>query len=170
MRLRTRTMGPPFQSRSACMRIEAWGRGIARIFNACRQGGAPEPELKFDAGGVWMTFGFTEAYLKTVASSRVPQVTRQVTREPPHPVSDPVSDPVVQLLRVLIAGPLPWPNLLARFNLKHRHSFRTRYLRPALEYGCIEPTIPDKPNSRLQRYRLTAAGQAKVQAMDPSGN
>lgn len=25
-------------------------------------------------------------------------------------------------------------------------------------------TIPDKPNSRLQRYRLTEAGQAKLAA------
>jgi hypothetical protein len=40
--------------------------------------------------------------------------------------------------------------------LRDRKSFRERYLKPALDAGLIEMTIPDKPNSRLQQYRLTA--------------
>ena len=38
--------------------------------------------------------------------------------------------------------------------LKDRKSFRERYLLPALEKGLIEMTIPEKPSSSLQRYRL----------------
>ena len=30
----------------------------------------------------------------------------------------------------------------------------------ALEAGLVEMTVPDKPNSRSQRYRLTKAGKA----------
>jgi hypothetical protein len=41
-------------------------------------------------------------------------------------------------------------------------SFRERYLKPALADGLIEMSIPDKPNSRLQRYRLTDQGRAVV--------
>jgi len=43
--------------------------------------------------------------------------------------------------------------------LTDREHFRKTCLSPALELGLIEMTQPDKPNSRSQRYRLTAIGQ-----------
>jgi ATP-dependent DNA helicase RecG len=43
--------------------------------------------------------------------------------------------------------------------LADREHFRKSYLAPAIEQGVIEMTLPDKPNSRSQRYRLTALGQ-----------
>ena len=46
-----------------------------------------------------------------------------------------------------------------RMGLLDRKSFRERYLKPALEAGMIEMTRPDKPNSRLQKYRLTDKGR-----------
>ena len=44
-------------------------------------------------------------------------------------------------------------------HLQDRKSFRARYLRPALADEFIEMTIPDKPNSPLQRYRITEKGR-----------
>ncbi len=41
-----------------------------------------------------------------------------------------------------------------------RKSFSERYLQPALVAELIEMIIPDKPNSRLQQYRLTDKGRA----------
>ena len=105
------------------------------------------------------------SYLSAVTAPRMAQAAAPVIPQLSDPVSDLVSDPVVQLLRALLGGPLPTSALLANLSLKHRHSFRTRYLRPAMEEGWIEPTLPDKLNSRLQRYRLTAAGRARAQAL-----
>jgi hypothetical protein len=105
------------------------------------------------------------SYLRAVAAPRMAQAAAPVIPQLSDPVSDLVSDPVVQLLRALLGGPLPTSALMADLRLKHRHSFRTRYLRPAMEGGWIEPTLPDKLNSRLQRYRLTAAGRARAQAL-----
>ena len=44
--------------------------------------------------------------------------------------------------------------------LKGRANFEERYLKPALSQGFVEMTIPDKPRSRLQKYRLTEKGKA----------
>lgn len=75
-------------------------------------------------------------------------------------VIDPVTDPVVRLLQTLANGPLAPSEIQQRLELKHRPTFRANYLRPALERLWIAPTIPDKPNSRLQQYRLTEQGRS----------
>jgi hypothetical protein len=38
-------------------------------------------------------------------------------------------------------------------------SFARAYLQPALKKGLLEMTLPDKPTSRNQRYRLTIRGK-----------
>jgi hypothetical protein len=49
--------------------------------------------------------------------------------------------------------------LQGALGLQDRKSFSERYLKPALSAGLIAMTIPEKPNSRLQKYRLTDKGQ-----------
>ena len=41
---------------------------------------------------------------------------------------------------------------MEKLGLHAREGFRRNYLRPALDMGLIRMTIPDKPNSRNQRY------------------
>jgi ATP-dependent DNA helicase RecG len=50
-------------------------------------------------------------------------------------------------------------DLQSVLGLSDRMNFLNNYLQPAIESGIIEMTIPDKPNSRNQRYRLTSAGE-----------
>ena len=42
--------------------------------------------------------------------------------------------------------------LMDKLGLKSKEGFRRNYLRPAVDMNLIEMTIPDKPNSRNQRY------------------
>ncbi|MBU0908526.1 MAG: Fic family protein [Proteobacteria bacterium] len=67
--------------------------------------------------------------------------------------------PQVGKLLGLIQGEMSREALQNALGLLDRKSFRERYLKPALADGLIEMTIPDKPNSRLQKYRLTDKGR-----------
>ena len=51
--------------------------------------------------------------------------------------------------------------------LSDRKNFRELYLRPAIAAGYIEMTIPDKPQSSKQRYRLTRLGSTAVATLEP---
>lgn len=77
-------------------------------------------------------------------------------------VGDQVSDQVAALLRVLKHRTLGALECMNRLKLSHRPTFRANYLNPALDHDLIERTIPDKPTSRLQKYRLTAKGRALI--------
>lgn len=48
--------------------------------------------------------------------------------------------------------------ILQGLGLRNRSNLVVNYLRPALDAGLIEMTIPDKPTSGRQRYRLTPLG------------
>ncbi|RYY74254.1 MAG: Fic family protein [Gammaproteobacteria bacterium] len=72
-----------------------------------------------------------------------PQVSPQVT-------------PQVKELLLALKGEMSRDELQTALGLQDRKSFSERYLKPALKAGMIEMTIPEKPNSRLQKYRLTS--------------
>ena len=83
-----------------------------------------------------------------------PQVTPQDTPQ--------VTGHVRQLVAVL-TGAMSGARLQEALRLRDRNHFTNTYLRPALKAGLVEMTLPNKPTSRNQRYRRTAAGEALTQ-------
>jgi ATP-dependent DNA helicase RecG len=65
-----------------------------------------------------------------------------------------------------MAGELGSLEIRKHLGLKDRTHLRERYLDPSLDAGFVELTIPDKPNSRLQQYRLTKKGSAYLTDLD----
>ena len=59
--------------------------------------------------------------------------------------------------------------LLAGLGLTNETRNARRHLDPLLEAGLIERTVPDRPNSRLQRYRITDAGRARLASISRAG-
>lgn len=49
--------------------------------------------------------------------------------------------------------------IMEELGLKHWKTFQQNYLKPLLEVDFIEMTIPNKPQSRLQKYQLTSKGR-----------
>ncbi|MFH0256557.1 Fic family protein [Vibrio rumoiensis] len=77
------------------------------------------------------------------------------------PQVNPQVSPQVRALLQVMTGEMSREELQHACGLKDRKSFRQRYLKPALDEKWIEMTIPDAPNSRSQRYRLTTLGIEK---------
>lgn len=94
-----------------------------------------------------------------------PHVTPQVAPELERPGNDMfvphVTEHVTEQVKKLvfaIKGELTSVEIMNYLNLKGRPNFVLEYLQPALKLNLIEMTIPDKPKSRFQKYRLTAKG------------
>ena len=77
--------------------------------------------------------------------------------------------PQVGELLAVVDGSMGREALQAVLGLSDRKSFRERCIKPALVEGLIEKTIPDKPNSRLQKYRLTDKGRQWLATTDGRG-
>ncbi|MBU4000520.1 hypothetical protein KKG29_05140 [Patescibacteria group bacterium] len=104
--------------------------------------GYPEPEYDNDRSRKTFEIRFPLAK---------DQITEQVTGE--------VTGEVQKFLKILHT-PMSRSEAQIALNLKGQANFRDRYLKPALDLELVEMTIPDKPKSRLQKYRLTEKGKA----------
>lgn len=122
--------------------IERYGTGFVRIRKALQD--YPEITLSFKEMG---DFFRVDLRLAVPAS---PPVT------PPAP--PPVTPPVERLLRSC-KGIVGRAEMQQRLGISDKKYFLNAYLKPALKAGLVEMTIPDKPNSPLQQYRLTEAGE-----------
>jgi Fic family protein len=71
----------------------------------------------------------------------------------------PEATPEVQRLLQVLKGEMNRREIQQQLGLKAEKNFRLLYLGPALDAGLIEMTLPDKPRSPKQRYRLTQSGQ-----------
>ncbi len=67
-------------------------------------------------------------------------------------VAGEVTGEVRRLLEALESNALGRADAQAALKQQSQANFRDRYLVPALDAGLIERTIPDKPDSRLQKY------------------
>lgn len=67
--------------------------------------------------------------------------------------SDNLSEYVKKLLTVMeYDTPYTANAILSLLNLKSKETLRKNYLNPAIKNGLVAMTLPDKPNSRNQRY------------------
>lgn len=84
------------------------------------------------------------------------------TSEGAGQVAGQVSREVLSLLAV-VQDEMSRKQLQEVSGLKGRDNFEKLYLKPALAAGVLEMTIPNKPKSRMQKYRLTEKGKSEVQ-------
>lgn len=147
----------------------AWGRGIWRIVEMCKEAGNPTPKWKLELGGdgLWLRFPFSAAYLDK---------TREHTGEPeslvePRPdqgqagVQATLSVRDVAMLQACVQQPATSKELRAAASYSGRTKNFRMWLERLLQEELLEMTVPDKPRSPLQRYRLTDKGSAALASL-----
>jgi ATP-dependent DNA helicase RecG len=125
---------------------EGRATGIPKILRAMRGNGSPAP--KFETDDERTSFLIRLPVHPQAKPLEVGQVTEQVTEQ------------VGRVVAALQSQTLAGTKIMEGLRLVHRPTFLYSYLQPALAAGLIEMTIPGKPNSRLQKYRVTDKGQA----------
>lgn len=126
--------------------IEKWGRGTNRVVAQCRQHRIAPPEFREVGGSVVVSF--------EVTVGKTTQVTTQVATQ--------VTTQVVAILEAA-ATPCSRANLQKAAGLRNREHFRKSYLEPLVAADWLAMTIPDKPRSRMQRYRTTPTGRRAME-------
>lgn len=74
----------------------------------------------------------------------------------------PESELAGNILALLAKAELGKADLAAKLGHKSVSGELNKQVRNLLKEGLIEMTIPENPNSRLQRYRLTELGKSLV--------
>lgn len=98
--------------------------------------------------------GFVELMLEIIRDSLLEiTVVGSSSDQDSDQVNDQDETCVKRLLAILGEDTLSAVEIMECLGLSHRPTFRKNYLNPALEKLLIERTIPDKPNSKNQRYR-----------------
>lgn len=144
---------------------EGRSTGIPKMLRSMRGNGSPVPAFETDDD---RTFCLVRLPVHPLVEG-LPQSASQLFDSGAQLPTQP-GDVVQRLLFALKDGDLPPKVLRLQLGLSRRATFRDSYLLPALEAGLIEPTIPDKPTSRLQRYRLTEMGLRQLEYQTNSGS
>jgi predicted HTH transcriptional regulator len=137
--------------------IEQWGSGIKRIFAEAARLGLPEPQVMETAAGVRLRVLLSEAHVIGAPSLRREQ------ENAGEQVGEQVDEQVVIMLKLCVSQPRSKQELLAAAGLANAYLNYKRHVVPLLEQGLLALTIPDKPQSRLQKYQLTDAGRRLLQ-------
>ncbi|MHC9541688.1 MAG: ATP-binding protein [Vulcanimicrobiota bacterium] len=130
--------------------VEKAGTGIRRMRDGAREQGYPEPE--FSAGS------FFSAVFRPIAS-RHPSSTPHAPRK--YPASTPQ---VLAVLNAAASGEKAREELQEAAGIADREHFRKHYLEALLSLNYLERTIPSKPRSSKQRYRITVEGRNVLEA------
>jgi predicted HTH transcriptional regulator len=136
--------------------VEQLGSGIPRIVESY---GREAFEIRKNS--VRLTFYFKKPLAGIPDSGTTEQDNEQDTEQ--------VTEQVKKLIMALGNGKEGTRTLMERLHLNHRPTMKYNYLQPALEAGYIEMTIPDKPNSRLQKYRITENGRKLLDSLRKKG-
>ncbi len=153
--------------------IERAGTGTVDIIDRCTAAGLRAPEFRQDEGHFVQTLwrdpnrqAATQAAKQAITQDNplVNDILSELAAAlgvPATQVTKQAAGQVTNLLQAAIE-PATRESLQEAMGLQNREHFRQTYLEPLLKAGWLERTIPGKPTSPHQRYRLTATARARL--------
>jgi ATP-dependent DNA helicase RecG len=132
--------------------IETWGYGTLKIFALCKEANLLPPLFKEEFGGISLTF-FRPVYPGAIHTGE---------RTNAYPGNDVLKggesggkpDLGTAVLTLLEDGALSKSEIAIGLNRKKVTRYLDDLIKKLLHKGLIEYTIPGKPSSRMQKYRL----------------
>ena len=123
--------------------VKEFGEGVDRIYRDMAEAGLPEPEYSQSEFMLYATLK-NKNWGKDDASWMVP-----IQDSIQDSIQDGIQD---DALVEFCSVPRSRKEMMAYLKLENRKSFTDYHLRPLLEKGKIVMTIPEKPNSKNQKY------------------
>lgn len=127
--------------------IERMGTGTRDMIRRCREAGLPEPEFNERDGFVTTIYRGTDA------------------GQPESQPESGLESLEVRVLGLLVTGSRSKSMISRELGHKEISGQLNKIIRLLLADRHIEYTLPDKPNSRMQQYRLTAEGGAHLKTL-----
>jgi hypothetical protein len=88
------------------------------------------------------------------------QVDRTSTEQVPNMLTEQLSAPLTAIIKVIGTEQYSLKALMEKIGLKHRPTFITNYLTPAIQSGFVTLLYPNNPKHPRQKYLLTVKGLA----------
>jgi ATP-dependent DNA helicase RecG len=133
--------------------IEKWGTGTLNIIDWCRENGNPPPEWQVRAGSVVVTFKPLMDKPERQPESGV-ELDSQPDSQPESQPESGVESLREKIIQLLSKESLSKSEISKQLGQKQISGQLKKVLMELLETGVITFTIPEKPNSRLQKYQL----------------
>ena len=120
--------------------VNMFNRGIQRVKTMLSDNGNPEPV--FNVGKITAFEVMVRPSLSLNLVTDGEKVTKSATK----------STETMNEVLAFCERPKSLTEIMAHLGLKHRNNAKSRYIDPLIENGFLEMTIPEKPNSRNQKY------------------
>ncbi len=138
--------------------IERFGTGTKEIFQQTKNAKLKEPTFDFESGfeiTIWRPKP-QQAPGKHPASTATAGQQQDNSRATVGQQQG--NSRAIDSLVIVLEGEMNRVQIQELLGLKHKVKFLQNYLQPAISDGFIELTIPEKPKSPKQSYRLTSKG------------
>ena len=121
--------------------VNMFNRGIQRVKNLLNDNGNPSPIFNVEKVTAFEVIVKPSISLNLVTSDE--KVTKSVTK---------LNDTLNSIIDFCIS-PRSMTEIMEFMGYKHRYNVKHRYIDPLIEGGFLVMTIPEKPNSRSQKYQ-----------------